>query len=208
MEHTDAITNEYDDWACEPARTEQHVDGIRTLLTTYSDEAARAASLRRRDPYLIDPIAGDLRGRRLCWICASALAHEGPRLPRFRACRWCLAHDRGKAQRLGLLHLLPVFEWPFAPVRDEATAAQLPASTRSAVGEAWSSVTQLDRWRRESVALSHAYMSADIDGPIDLYDWQQRLTVGSGRSRACWSAYVEGYFPRLAQAVQIGRAHV
>ena len=31
MEHTDAITNEYDDWACEPARTEQHVDGIRKI---------------------------------------------------------------------------------------------------------------------------------------------------------------------------------
>jgi hypothetical protein len=200
--NTDSTTTDYDNWASDPRNTADHIEAILRGIARQLREEALAASIERRRPYLVNRETGHLEGKRLCWVCASALVHEGPNQPVFRACRWCLAHDRGRARVLGLLHTLPLFDWPFPPVRDDAAAGRLDAGTRAAVGEAWSAVSVLDRWRRESVTLSYSFMQAGGLEGIDLREWQQRLGVGESRSRACWDAYVEGYFPRLARAVR------
>ena len=55
----------------------------------------------------------------------------------------------------------------------------------------------LDRWRRESVEMAAALMGPAGSGPLDLLTWQENLSVGPSRSRACWLAFTDGYYPGL-----------
>lgn len=201
MGDTTNITVDYDDWVSSPDNLAKHVAGILENLTAATEESARQASIDRRWPSLVNPETGHLNGRDLCWICSSALVHSGPLLPKFRACRWCLAEDRRQASRLGLLHLLPVFDWPAPPIRDRARADRLDLAVREATTDAWSGVSTLEQWRRDSVAMAYAWMNVAKRGVVDLLEWQSSLGVGSARSKACWAAFVGGYHPDLHRAL-------
>lgn len=206
MDHATNTSTEYDDWVANPDNLAQHLAGILQNLTQATAEPERKASINRRWPYLVDPATGHLNGHDLCWICSSALVHSGPTLPKLRACRWCLAQDRHQAARLGLRHLLPVFDWPAPPVRDRVRADQHDQATRDATTDAWSQVSTLDRWRRDCVALAYEWMEVAAGDVVDLYDWQSRLGVGAHRSFVYWAAYVDGYHPNLRRALIGGSA--
>lgn len=193
--------SDYEAWVQNPENLANHLEGILHRLKDENGEHADTESIRRRWPYLVDRESGHLKGYQLCWICVAAPVHTGQFIPAMRACRWCLAEDRHQASRLGLVHLLPVFNWPYPPVRDAALNARSNRRARAAVAHTWSAVSLLDQWRRDSVQLAYSWMAIGSGQVIDLYDWQLRLTVGANRSRACWAAYVTGYFPELAQAL-------
>lgn len=201
MNDSTNITTDYDDWAASSDNLAQHIAGILHGLTAGTKESARQASVNRRWPYLVNPETGHLNGLDLCWICSSALTHSGPMLPKFRACRWCLREDRRQAARLGLLHLLPVFDWPAPPVRDHARADRLEPTARDAIADAWSQISRLDQWRRDSVSLAYSWMDVVSGGVVDLFDWQSRLGFGQNRSISCWAAYVDGYQPNLRRVL-------
>lgn len=202
MDELTHVTTDYDDWVTDPDNLVQHIANIARSLSLASAEEARLASIRRRWPYLVNPQTGHLNERHLCWICASALVHTDHHLPRMRACRWCLVHDRRNAARFGLKHLLPVFDWPTPPIVDAPLFGHLDTVIREAATSAWSAVSLLDQWRRDCVQLAYGYMDVQNDDVVDLFDWQARLTIGPNRSRACWDAYVGGYHPALRSALR------
>jgi hypothetical protein len=110
--------------------------------------------------------------------------------------------DRGHAARLGLRHLLPMFEWPASPVIEAAWAGALDERAREAIGRAWSEVSVLDRWRRERVLLARAWMEVPDGWRVDLYDWQVNAATLAGRWPAGWEAYVEAHQPGLVRILQ------
>lgn len=202
MDDTAHTKTDYDAWATDPGNLAFHLERILESLASTNREQAQQASVRRRWPYLVNPQTGHLNGLDLCWICASAPVHTGRLLPRFRACRWCLAQDGAQAATLGLRHLLPVFDWPVPPVRGPQRAEALSADAKDATTAAWCAVSVLDRWRRDSVHLAYGWMDVPAGEVVDLLDWQRRLSVGPNRSRACWDAYVDGYQPALRRALR------
>ncbi len=147
MDGTAWTVIDYDDWVADPGNLAMHAGGVLAGRSGVSAEEARQASERRRWPYLVNLATGHLEGYDLCWLCAAAILHHGPGLPRLMGCR-CPSVDRGHAARLGLRHLLPMFEWPASPVIEAAWAGALDERAREAIGRAWSEVSVLDRWRR------------------------------------------------------------
>ena len=193
--------SDFDAWA---ERVPEHVDAIRQRLSTDQWQAAQRASLERRRPFLVDPATGHTERTQLCWVCGTVPVHCGPRVPTFRACRFCLLHDRRQAARLGLVMLLPLMDWPSQPV---LPGCEFPADplVREALADAWSAVSVLDAWRVSFAQLAMNWMDVDPEVGVDLYDWQQRLTVGPNRSNAYWGAYVDGYLPNLRWALATRR---
>ncbi len=202
MDDTARTAIDYDDWVDDPGNLASHVGGILARLSGVSAQEARQASERRRWPYLVNMATGHLEGHDLCWVCAVAIVHHGPRLPRLRGCRSCLAVDRGYAARLGLRHLLPMFEWPAPPVIDAALAGAMDVRAREAISRAWSEVSVLDRWRRDRVLLARAWMEVPDGWRVDLYDWQVNAATLPGRWPAGWEAYVEAHQPGLGRVLQ------
>jgi len=198
-DHDDQVggRSEFDAWA---EHVPEHVDAIRHRLSADQRQAARRASLERRRPFLVDPATGHTERTQLCWVCGTVPVHSGPRMPTFRACRFCLVHDRKQAARLGLVMLLPLMDWPSQPVLPGCEFPAGPA-VREALADAWSGVSRLDAWRVSMAQLAMAWMDVDPELGVDLHQWQQDLTVGPNRSKACWSAYVNGYLPQLRWAV-------
>lgn len=196
---------DFDDWAEDPVHLTTHIEQIlkslATELTKGSSRRYDERSLRIRRPYLVNAETGHLYGHQLCWICVTALACRAPHLPQLRACRWCLQIDRFYARRLGLGHILPVFDWYAPPIRDLPTYRLLDWPAREDVAAAWSGVARLDRWRIENVRLACTYMEVE-SGEVDLYDWQRLLTVGSNRSHLYWRMYVCSNFPEIRRAIR------
>ncbi len=150
----------------------------------------------RQDTYAIDTSTGHLVGRHLCWVCFAMPVHVAATMPRVRACRFCLMHDRWWAGGIGLRMLLPLMDWPSQPVIGGWPRDRSPW-LRAVLVDVWSQVSVLDRWRRDSVAMAATLMQAPGSRPLDLVTWQENLTVGPRRSRACWSAFTDGYYPGL-----------
>ena len=198
-DHEDAARglSDFDAWA---ERVPEHLDAIRQRLGDDQQAAARRASRQRRRPFLVDEATGHTERTQLCWVCAAVPVHRGPRVPTFRGCRFCVVHDRRQAERLGLLMLLPLMDWPSQPVLPGHAFPKDP-DVREALADAWSAVSVLDAWRVSVAQLAMAWMDVDPELGVDLFDWQQHLTVGPGRSQACWGAYVDGYLPQLRWAL-------
>ena len=150
----------------------------------------------RDDTYVVDTSTGHLGGRHLCWVCFAMPVHEASTMPRLRACRFCLMHDRWWAGGIGLRMLLPLMDWPSQPAV-EGWRHDRPPWVRDALVDVWSQLSVLDRWRRESVEMAAALMGPAVSGPLDLLTWQENLSVGPSRSRACWLAFTDGYYPGL-----------
>lgn len=191
--HTD-----YEDWAADPDNLGQHVTGILTDLRA----DRQAESLRLRAPFVIDPATGHTPRTQLCWVCGAVPVHAGGNLPRLRACRFCLAYDKSRAARLGLGMVLPLFDWPSQPVLRGASFPSSPKAV-TALADVWSAVTVLNDWRVSLAQLTLSFMNVNPAIGVDLHDWQQALTVGPNRSQACWRAYVDGYFPALAEVLAV-----
>ncbi len=202
MDCTARTAIDYDDWVDDPDNLASHVGGILARLSGVSAQEARQASERRRWPYLVNLTTGHLEGYDLCWLYAAAIVHHGSGLPRLRGCRRCPSVDRGHAARLGLRHLLPMFEWPAPPVIEAAWAGALDERAREAIGRAWSEVSVLDRWRRERVLLARAWMEVPDGWRVDLYDWQVNAATLPGRWHAGWDACVEAHQPGLVRILQ------
>lgn len=201
--------SDYDDWVADPDNLGHHIAGILRILTADLDSAprsaepsaaSRAASLRLRAPFLIDPATGHTPRTQLCWVCGTVPVYTGAHLPRLRACRFCLAFDRSRAARLGLGMLLPLFDWPSQPVLNGASFPSSPAVV-AALADVWSGVSVLDEWRVSLAQVALSWMNVDPQIGVDLHDWQQQLTVGPSRSQACWRSYVDGHFPALARVL-------
>lgn len=149
--------------------------------------------------YYVDVQTGHLGGLDLCWVCYSVpvLAVDG--LPDFRACANCLRYDGLWARRIGLEMLLPLMDWPSQPV---AWECDLPAALRSRLIDVWSGVSVLDRWRMSSVRLAAMWMDDPEGIGLDLVSWQGDLGIGRNRSRACFTAFVDGYYPGLLALIR------
>lgn len=189
--------SEFDEWV---QRIPEHVDELTDRLTAERRAAQGRESRERRRPFLIDPATGHTQRTQLCWICGSMPVHAGKNLPKFRACRFCLVHDRQQASRLNLLMLVPLMDWPSQPV---LPGRKFPTNRRlvNGLADLWCSVSVLDAWRVSSAQLALAYMGFDPEVGMDLYQWQQQLTVGPHRSQACWRAYLGGHFGELLDLV-------
>jgi hypothetical protein len=87
------------------------------------------------------------------------------------------------------------------------TGRTFPTNRRlvNGLADLWCSVSVLDAWRASSAQLARAYMGFDPEIGIDLYQWQQQLTVGPHRSQACWRAYLGGHFSDLLDLVMDSR---
>lgn len=195
VDHTD-----FDAWVL---RVPEHVDEIHGRLWAEHRAAARRASLARRRPFMIDPVTGHTPRTQLCWVCGAMPVHRGPTVPTFRACRFCIGYDRAWAARLGLGMVLPFFDWPSQPVlpgRRFPTAA----TTREVLAEIWSGVSVLHSWHVSLVQAEFGLLGQDAEAGVDLYDWQQRLTVGLHRSKLCWRTYVDEFFPDLPRLLGVG----
>ena len=189
---------DFDSWL---GRIPDHVDELRERLSEQAREAARLASIERRRPLLVDPSTGHTPSTQLCWVCGAMPVHSGPRVPTFRACRFCVAYDRQRASRLGLLMLLPLMDWPSQPVLPGREFPSDPA-VREALADVWSGVSTLDGWRVSLAQFVFSMLTpSEVAVGVDLFDWQQRVTVGPWKAQASWRAYVDGYFPALSVAL-------
>ena len=184
------------DWDTWLSKTPDHIEGITDRLFAGHRAAREERERLQRRAWQIDPTTGHTRAYQLCWVCAAGPAHTGRLLPRFRACIHCLRHDRRQAERLGLKMLLPLMDWPAQPVLPGQTGPA-DAQTRVELVTLWSSVSELDEWRRSAVRLACAWFSSNELAEVGIGAWQDRLGFGPARSRACWRAYVEAKAPTL-----------
>lgn len=178
---------DFDLWA--ENHVPEHVDAITRLL-----------SARRAPPLEVDPLTGHLNPGGLCWVCFARQPLRDRRIPRFRACRTCLIHDRQRASALGMTMLLPLMQYPSQPILPGATPPR-DAHLRAVLADVWSQLSILDRWRIEGVRLGYALFNVEANigagVGIEYAEWQERLSPGRERSRACWAAFVQGYPPDL-----------
>ena len=188
---------EYEAWA-ERNAADHAVAILRRLAAESGSRPVAVSGLSERTrKWWVDPDRGHLVGHDLCWVCYSMLVHAEPSLPRLRVCRFCWAEDRWWADRIGRLHILPVFDWPVPPDRGRL---RIPRRLVLQLADAWSGVGRLDEWRRSSVQMAYGWMGGT--GPITLVEWQRNLTCGEARSRACWTSYVEGNFPGVIEGIR------
>ena len=145
-------------------------------------------------PWLLDPAAGDFGSRNACWVCYSALTYANSRLPRFRACFYCLTYDRHQASKLGLRMLLPLMDWHAQPVLSGGKAPADP-TFRGWLADVWSQVSALKQWRIDGVRSGIALLGLGDQPTVE--DWVAAMRPGPHRSRACWEAFMAGYHPRL-----------
>ena len=177
------------DWDAWLDQADQHVTNIRGRLNQgqHSQQASRS-------PALISPESGHLTGGELCWVCYATTPHRGRRLPKFRACIWCLRIDRRQAARLGLKMLLPLMKWHSQPV---LPGGHYPTDKRTirALTDIWASSKLLDEWRRENVKREYALLVERTQQQVHLADWYRIFGYGPQRSQDRWSHFLYLYFP-------------
>ena len=144
--------------------------------------------------WLVDRVAGDFGNGRACWVCYSAFTYANRRMPRLRACFYCLAYDRNQASKLGLRMLLPLMDWHAQPVLSGARVPDNPVF-RSWLADVWSQVSVLERWRIDGIRAGIALLNLGEQPTVQ--DWIAAMRPGNHRSQTCWDAFMAGYHPRL-----------
>lgn len=177
------------DWDAWLNQTDQHVTNILDRLNKPTPHLPN-----KHSPALIDPATGHLTGGELCWVCHSARPHRGRRLPRFRACCWCLQFDRQKAETLGLKMLLPLMHWHSQPILPGSRYPTDPNTVR-ALTDIWSAASLLDDWRRDNVRRDYALLATEQRHEVHLADWHERFGYGPARSQDRWAHFLGLHFP-------------
>lgn len=190
-------TTDYDLWVTDSTRTPQHVTSIFGALHRATEPQRKAAAARRRWPYLLNVSTGHLNGHQLCWVCARNVVYTGRWLPRFRVCGRCLGEDKRQARTVGLLHLLPVFDWSAPPVRIPARTRALDPDARAVVADVWSAVSVLDRWRIALVRGRCLRWGIGESDEVHLDEWRRLCAEDPDASPDAWSAYVTAHWPAL-----------
>lgn len=191
------------DWDAWLRQTPTHVTSI---IDRIHQQARENSSLTLKDypsPALIDPETGHLTGGELCWLCYGTRPFRAPRLPKFRACRYCLRRDRIEGQKLGLKMLLPLMGWHCQPI---LLGSHFPADphVRKILKDVWSSGPLLEDWRKDNVRREYALLYEPGDPPVHLAEWCQHVGMGDWRSKRAWWDYVNTYFPALKELLEGG----
>lgn len=190
-------TTDYDLWVTDSTNTSHHVTSIFEALHRATEPQRRAAEARRRWPYLLNVSTGHLNGHQLCWICARAVGFIGRWLPKFRACGRCLDDDKRQARRVGLLHLLPLFDWPAPPVRIPDREQSLEPHERAVIADVWSGVSVLNRWRLTLVGERCVRWGIGDGTEIHLDEWRRLCAEDPDTSLFPWADVITAHWPAL-----------